>query len=135
MVREQTGALLQRRGLGHRSKYLHVQVVVGYVGTGRLSATRKINRRDFGIDTELPLDGCGVVIGDTVEISPDPSYSPPDAAVHRVLDAERGAQSPIYRVLHPERGNAGSYRYWPVLVAVSIARPESAFLPVTRVRM
>jgi hypothetical protein len=28
-----------------------------------------------------------------------------------------------------------SYRYWPVLVAVSMARPDSAFLPVTRVRM
>ena len=28
-----------------------------------------------------------------------------------------------------------SYRYWPVLLAVSIARPDSAFLPVTSVRM
>jgi hypothetical protein len=27
------------------------------------------------------------------------------------------------------------YRYWPVFDAVSIARPVSAFLPVTRVRM
>jgi polyisoprenoid-binding protein YceI len=34
-----------------------------------LSATTKINRRDFGIDTELPLDGGGVVVGDTVQIS------------------------------------------------------------------
>ena len=30
---------------------------------------------------------------------------------------------------------AASYKYWPVLVAVTVARPESAFLPVTRVRM
>ncbi|HEV7829481.1 MAG TPA: YceI family protein [Pseudonocardiaceae bacterium] len=36
-----------------------------------LSATTKINRKDFGIDTELPLDGGGVVIGDTVQISLD----------------------------------------------------------------
>ena len=35
------------------------------------SATAKINRKDFGIDTELPLDGGGVVIGDTVQISLD----------------------------------------------------------------
>jgi hypothetical protein len=28
-----------------------------------------------------------------------------------------------------------TYRYWPVFDAVSIARPVSAFLPVTRVRM
>ena len=28
-----------------------------------------------------------------------------------------------------------SYRYWPVFVAVSIARPDSWFFPVTRVRM
>ncbi|MGH3821521.1 MAG: restriction endonuclease [Pseudonocardiaceae bacterium] len=32
-------------------------------------------------------------------------------------------------------GSCGNYRYWPVLVAVSMARPDSAFLPVTRVRM
>ncbi len=36
-----------------------------------LSATTKISRKDFGIDTELPLDGGGVVIGDTIEISLD----------------------------------------------------------------
>lgn len=36
-----------------------------------LSATTKINRKDFGIDTKLPLDGGGVVIGDTVQISLD----------------------------------------------------------------
>ncbi|MGH3898201.1 MAG: YceI family protein [Pseudonocardiaceae bacterium] len=35
------------------------------------SATTKINRKDFGIDTDLPLDGGGVVIGDTVQISLD----------------------------------------------------------------
>lgn len=41
-----------------------------YGGTrAGFSATTKINRRDFGIDTELPLDGGGVVIGDTVHIS------------------------------------------------------------------
>ena len=28
-----------------------------------------------------------------------------------------------------------TYRYWPVLLAVSMARPDSWFLPVTRVRM
>jgi polyisoprenoid-binding protein YceI len=36
-----------------------------------LSATTKINRKDFGIDIELPLDGGGVVIGDTVQTSLD----------------------------------------------------------------
>lgn len=36
-----------------------------------VSATTKINRKDFGIDTELPLDGGGVVIGETVQISLD----------------------------------------------------------------
>ncbi|MGA9311772.1 MAG: YceI family protein [Pseudonocardiaceae bacterium] len=36
-----------------------------------LSATTKINRKDFGVDTELPLDGGGVVVGDTVQISLD----------------------------------------------------------------
>jgi polyisoprenoid-binding protein YceI len=36
-----------------------------------LSATTKINRKDFGIDIELPLDGGGVVVGDTVQISVD----------------------------------------------------------------
>ena len=38
---------------------------------GGFSATTKINRKDFGIDTELPLDGGRVVIGDTVQISLD----------------------------------------------------------------
>lgn len=43
-----------------------------YGGTrAGFSATAKINRKDFGIDTELPLDGGGVVIGDTVQISLD----------------------------------------------------------------
>jgi polyisoprenoid-binding protein YceI len=35
------------------------------------SATAKISRKDFGIDTELPLDGGGVVVGDTIQISLD----------------------------------------------------------------
>jgi polyisoprenoid-binding protein YceI len=34
-----------------------------------LSATTKINRKDFGIDIDLPLDGGGVVVGDTVQVS------------------------------------------------------------------
>ncbi|MGH3866723.1 MAG: YceI family protein [Pseudonocardiaceae bacterium] len=43
-----------------------------YGGTrAGFSATAKINRKDFGIDTDLPLDGGGVVIGDTVQISLD----------------------------------------------------------------
>ena len=43
-----------------------------YGGTrAGFSATTKINRRDFGIDIELPLDGGGVVIGDIVHISLD----------------------------------------------------------------
>ncbi|MGH3934794.1 MAG: YceI family protein [Pseudonocardiaceae bacterium] len=43
-----------------------------YGGTrAGFSATAKINRKDFGIDTELPLDGGGVVVGDTVQISLD----------------------------------------------------------------
>ena len=36
-----------------------------------VSATTKINRKDFGIDTDLPLDGGGVVISDTVQVSLD----------------------------------------------------------------
>lgn len=36
-----------------------------------VSATAKINRKDFGIDTDLPLDGGGVVISDTVQVSLD----------------------------------------------------------------
>ncbi|HEY6424020.1 MAG TPA: YceI family protein [Pseudonocardiaceae bacterium] len=43
-----------------------------YGGTrAGFSATTKINRKDFGIDIELPLDGGGVVIGDTIQISLD----------------------------------------------------------------
>jgi polyisoprenoid-binding protein YceI len=43
-----------------------------YGGTrAGFSATTRVNRKDFGIDTELPLDGGGVVIGDTVQISLD----------------------------------------------------------------
>jgi polyisoprenoid-binding protein YceI len=43
-----------------------------YGGTrAGFSATTTINRKGFGIDTELPLDGGGVVIGDTVQISLD----------------------------------------------------------------
>jgi polyisoprenoid-binding protein YceI len=43
-----------------------------YGGTrAGFSATTEINRKDFGIETELPLDGGGVVIGDTVHISLD----------------------------------------------------------------
>lgn len=33
------------------------------------SATAQINRRDFGIDTTIPLDGGGVAVGDKVSIS------------------------------------------------------------------
>jgi polyisoprenoid-binding protein YceI len=33
------------------------------------SATTEINRRDFGIDISLPMDGGGVVVGDKVSIS------------------------------------------------------------------
>ena len=32
------------------------------------SATTEINRRDFGIDITLPLDGGGVVVGDKVKV-------------------------------------------------------------------
>jgi polyisoprenoid-binding protein YceI len=43
-----------------------------YGGTrAGFSATAKINRKDFGIDTDMPLDGGGVVIGETVQISLD----------------------------------------------------------------
>lgn len=34
-------------------------------------ATTKINRKDFGIDIEMPLDGGGVVIGDTIQVTLD----------------------------------------------------------------
>ena len=33
------------------------------------SATAQINRRDFGIDISIPMDGGGVVVGDKVSIS------------------------------------------------------------------
>ena len=33
------------------------------------SATAQINRRDFGVDISLPMDGGGVVVGDKVSIS------------------------------------------------------------------
>jgi polyisoprenoid-binding protein YceI len=33
------------------------------------SATTEINRRDFGIDITLPLDGGGVVVGDKVKVA------------------------------------------------------------------
>ena len=33
------------------------------------SATAEINRKDFGIDISLPMDGGGVVVGDKVSIS------------------------------------------------------------------
>jgi polyisoprenoid-binding protein YceI len=33
------------------------------------SATAELNRSDFGIDISLPMDGGGVVVGDTVKIS------------------------------------------------------------------
>jgi polyisoprenoid-binding protein YceI len=33
------------------------------------SATAEINRRDFGIDISMPMDGGGVVVGDKVTIS------------------------------------------------------------------
>jgi polyisoprenoid-binding protein YceI len=33
------------------------------------SATAQINRRDFGIDNIIPMDGGGVVVGDKVSIS------------------------------------------------------------------
>jgi polyisoprenoid-binding protein YceI len=41
-----------------------------YGGTrAGFSATAEINRRDFGIDISMPLDGGGVVIGDKISIS------------------------------------------------------------------
>jgi polyisoprenoid-binding protein YceI len=40
-----------------------------YGGTrSGFSATTKINRRDFGIDISLPMDGGGVVVGDVISI-------------------------------------------------------------------
>jgi polyisoprenoid-binding protein YceI len=33
------------------------------------SATSEINRKDFGIETNIPMDGGGVVIGDRIQIS------------------------------------------------------------------
>jgi polyisoprenoid-binding protein YceI len=33
------------------------------------SATAEINRRDFGIDVSLPMDGGGVVVGDKISIA------------------------------------------------------------------
>jgi polyisoprenoid-binding protein YceI len=33
------------------------------------SATTEINRKDFGISFQMPLDGGGVVVGDKIEIT------------------------------------------------------------------
>jgi polyisoprenoid-binding protein YceI len=33
------------------------------------SATAEINRRDFGIDISMPMDGGGVVLGDKISIA------------------------------------------------------------------
>lgn len=35
------------------------------------SATASLNRRDFGIDISLPMDGGGVVVGDKIDITLD----------------------------------------------------------------
>ena len=35
----------------------------------RLADRHKINRKDFGIDIEMPLEGGGVVVGDKVTIN------------------------------------------------------------------
>ncbi len=41
-----------------------------YGGTrAGFSATAQINRRDFGIDINLPMDGGGVVVGDKIQIA------------------------------------------------------------------
>ena len=41
-----------------------------YGGTrAGFSATTELNRKDFGIDTNIPLDGGGVVIGDKIQVS------------------------------------------------------------------
>ena len=43
-----------------------------YGGTrAGFSATTTINRRDFGVDISMPLDGGGVVVGDKVTVSLD----------------------------------------------------------------
>jgi polyisoprenoid-binding protein YceI len=40
-----------------------------YGGTrAGFSATAEINRKDFGITTEIPIDGGGVVVGDKIQI-------------------------------------------------------------------
>jgi len=42
----------------------------GYGGTrAGFSATTEINRRDFGVDISMPLDGGGVVLGDKIQIA------------------------------------------------------------------
>ena len=41
-----------------------------YGGTrAGFSATTEINRKDFGITTDLPMDGGGAVVGDKVQIA------------------------------------------------------------------
>ena len=41
-----------------------------YGGTrAGFTATTEIDRKDFGINTNLPLDGGGAVVGDKVQIS------------------------------------------------------------------
>jgi polyisoprenoid-binding protein YceI len=52
-----------------------------YGGTrAGFSATAEIDRKDFGITTNIPMDGGGVVIGDTIQIyiEIEAILSPPD---------------------------------------------------------
>ena len=54
-----------------------------YGGTrAGFSATAEIDRKDFGITTNIPMDGGGVVIGDTIQIyiEIEAVLSPPESA-------------------------------------------------------
>jgi hypothetical protein len=62
------------------------------------SATAQINRRHFGIDIIVPMDGGGVVVGDKVSISLEVEVgrqlAPTDGSVEQAGGTRRGPISP-----------------------------------------
>ncbi|TDX89681.1 hypothetical protein CLV69_109202 [Amycolatopsis arida] len=65
-----------------------------------------------------------------------PAHPNVELAVRNVDLAGVGRRGPrLPRSGEPGSVSATGQRYWPVLLAVSMARPESWFFPVTRVRM
>ena len=51
---------------------------MGHGPVAGFEATTTINRKDFGIDIEMPLEGGGVVVGDKVQVTLESSSTRPD---------------------------------------------------------